>query len=140
MNTLSLKNTIIGLVAVFMPLIVVFLLLSNAHTASAEAPGGLNAQVSTSSSIVVGPQSNVYLFGTTTRETSFQCAGRVISTTGQPIMLSFAAMSSTSLSQTIGFQQAASTTVAYNGGIYGCGYMMARGLNASTTITIMETH
>lgn len=140
MNTFSHKNTLVGLVAVFMPLFLAFFLLSNTHTASAEAPGGLNAQVSTSSSITVGPQSNVYLFGTTTRETSFQCAGRVISTTGQGIMLSFASMSSTSLTQANGFYQPASTTVAYNGGLYGCGYMTARGIGASSTITIMETH
>lgn len=110
------------------------------NSAHAMAPTGLNAQVATSSTITVGPLNNVWSgFGTTTRETAYSCASRVISTVGQPIMISFASMSSTSLSQTVGFLQAASTSVAYDGGLYGCGYLTIRGLNASTTITLMET-
>jgi mitochondrial fission protein ELM1 len=109
------------------------------NKASAEAVPGTAATVATSSTLAVGPGNNMYAFGTTTREGNYQCAARIISTTGQPIMISFASLSSTTLSQTVGHQQAASTTVAYDGGIYGCGYMTIRGLNSSTTITTAET-
>lgn len=116
------------------------LILSGASKAGATAPAGLNAQVATTSTVSVGPLNNVYALGTTTNESRYQCAARIISTAGQPIMISFASLSSTTLSQVVGFQQVASTTVAYDGGLYGCGYMTIRGMTASTTITIGETH
>ena len=116
--------------------------LAEAPRAQASAPIGLPATVATSSTLSVGPQNNVWTgLGTTTptAEARQQCAARIITTVGQPIMLSFGAISSTTLSQTVGHQQAASTTVAYDSGLYGCGYLTVRGLNASTTITITET-
>lgn len=130
-------QAVLGLILAAVIVLSAVVALSN--QAKAEAVPGTVATIATSSALVVGPQNNVYAFGTTTREGNYTCAARAISTTGQPIMISFASLSSTTLSQTVGFQQAASTTVSYNGGTYGCGYMTIRGLNSSTTITVMES-
>lgn len=110
-----------------------------AHVAAAATPAGYPAQVATSSTLAVGPQNNVYAFGTTTRESAYSCAARVITTDFQPIRISFASLSSTTLTTSVGMYQPASTTVAYDASLYGCGYMTIRGLNASTTLTIMQT-
>ena len=118
-----------------------FIILNEVKSANAEAPFGLHATVASSSQLTVGPGNNVWSgFGTTTNEGTQICAARIISTVGQPIMISFASLSSTTLSQTSGYIQAASTTVAYDGGLYGCGYMTIRGLIASTTINVAQTY
>lgn len=109
------------------------------RVAEGAAPIGLWATAATSSVVQVGPGNNTYIAGTSTRETNYSCSARVITTAAQPIMLSFSSISSTTLSQTSGIYQPASTTVAYDGGIYGCGYSTVRGLSGSTTISILET-
>lgn len=115
-------------------------ILAEAQRANASAPIGLVATVATSSTLAVGPQNNMFAFGTTTaNEGRYQCDSRIISTVGYPILISFASLSSTTLSTSVGHLQTASTTVAYDGGLYGCGYMTIRGLYASSTITISET-
>lgn len=142
MKTLRENQNIVSLAAVFLVVAVLLALLITSRPSIVEgaAPFGLNARVATSSTLGVGPQNNVATgFGTTTNEALYQCAAREISTVGQPIMIAFSSAGSTTLSQTVGFQQAASTSVVYDGGLYGCGYMTIRGLNASTTITIQET-
>ena len=117
----------------------VFLFGMFPRNASASAPAGLQAQVATSSTVAVGPQNNMIIAGTTTRETNYTCAARIVTTDVQPIRVSFASLSSTTLSTSVGALQPASTTVAYDGGLYGCGLMTARGLYSSTTITVTET-
>lgn len=97
------------------------------------APAGLASTMATSSTISVGPQAVTALYTSNT-----YCTSRVISTVAQPIMLSFNAMSSTTVSGVSGHYQAASTTVSYDSGEYGCGLMSAYGFNASTTITKSE--
>lgn len=108
--------------------------------AYASTTSGLPARVATSSTIFVGPN---LVTATTSRTTLFTadgtCVTRVISTVGQPILLSFDNVSSTTPNGATGFIQAASTTVAYDSGQYGCGLVSAYGYSASTTITIMET-
>lgn len=113
--------------------------LESPKVASAANPAGYPAQVATTSILAVGPQANMYAFGTTTRESAYNCSARVISTDYQPIRISFASVSSTTLSTSVGIYQAASTTVAYDAALYGCGYVTVRGLNASTTIQLVET-
>lgn len=107
--------------------------------ASAATPPSIPAQIATTSILAVGPSNNMYAFGTTTRESAYGCAARVISTDFQPVRISFASLSSTTLSTSVGVYQAASTTVAYDASVYGCGYVTVRGLNASTTIQLVET-
>lgn len=105
-----------------------------------EAAQGIASVLSTTSTAVVGPQSGTLLFP----EKSF-CAARIISTGSNPIMLAFTsailtstATSTTNPSGSNGFQQAASTTVAYNSGLYGCPAVTAYGFTASTTVSIAE--
>lgn len=136
------KNILLALVALLSCVgfaIVVGISFYSPEKVDAAAPPGIAPQVATTSRMVVGPQQNVFLFGTTTNESRYQCASRIITTAGQPIMLSFGTVSSTTLSATYGHLQAASTTIAYDASIYGCGYMTAYGYNASTSITVTET-
>lgn len=138
------KNTFLGLTFAFVAMLatIISIVSFGPMFAGATAPAGLNAQVSTSTQVTVGPQANTAMpFGTLgAGESRWQCAARVISTGQQAIMISFASISSTTLSTTNGFWQPASTTVAYDGGIYGCDYMTIRGLTASSSINVMETH
>lgn len=97
--------------------------------------------VATSSSATVGTSTKpTILFSA-----SDTCSSRIISTTYQPIMLAFGRLSvaTTSLDQSIGHIQTASSTVAYDSDIYGCGRVYAVGIDifrekASSTVTITE--
>lgn len=86
-------------------------------------------KVATSSTIQVGPQGVTTLFAT-----SSVCTGRAVSTTIQPIMLSFSG--AILPSATVGHFQGTSTNSFYNNGDYGCGAVTAYGFVASTTVTI----
>lgn len=101
-----------------------------------EAPSGLNSSVATSSTVIVGPDIWVNLFATTT-----PCTSRIVTTYSQPVTIAFSTSSAyvtaTSTPDT-GHIQSASTTVAYDSGIYGCGRWVAYGVEASTTVTISE--
>lgn len=70
------------------------------------------------------------------------CKARVIGTKATPIVILFGDptngnLASTTLTGETGFVQGASTTVAYDSGIYGCGRWTAYAA-ASTTITVSE--
>lgn len=91
---------------------------------------GVVAQVATSSAIQIGPQVAVTLFAE-----NEVCSSRVISTVAQPAMISFS--NDVTPNGITGHLQAASTTVAYDSGIYGCETVKAFGF-ASTTITKTE--
>lgn len=99
------------------------------------APAGLYTSYSTTSQATIGPQERLaFLYPLT------DCTSRVISTVGSAIMLSFNTSSSTATSTVSGTQgvvQAASTTVAYDSEIYGCGVVAGLGF-ASTTISIIQ--
>lgn len=140
MTTLH-RSLLIALVALALAATIAFAIVGLSYTprVNASAPIGLPAQVATSSTLAVGPSNNMFAFGTTTRESAYMCAARVITTDFNPIRVSFASLSSTTLSTSVGFYQAASTTVAYDGGLFGCGYVTVRGLTGSTTIQLMET-
>jgi hypothetical protein len=101
--------------------------------ALAAAPNGLRAVLATTSTQIVGPQSINKLFSADNT-----CNSRVITTYANPIMLSFDALSSTSPSGINGHLQPASTTVAYDSALYGCGLWSAWGFTASTSPTISE--
>ncbi len=135
----NMKNIAFIVATVFMLLFCAVVISMRAQPAGASAPVGLAAKVATTSQLTVGPGNNIGAFGTTTREYTYSCAARIISTVGQPIMISFSSIGSTTLSQTLGHQQPASTTVVYDGGQFGCGRVTIRGLNASSTITVTET-
>lgn len=101
------------------------------------APQGLSSVLAIATTTVVGPQENKTIFSS-----GRQCTSRIISTVAQPIMITFGDpvngdLSSTTLSGSIGHTQLASTTIAYDAGIYGCGRWSAYGY-ASSTITTVE--
>lgn len=94
-----------------------------------EARSG-TAIMATSSTIQVGPQEDKTLF-----TSNYSCASRVISTQAQGVMLSFSSTINPGGAE--GHWQAGSTTVAYDGAIYGCTTVTAYA-GASTTITTAE--
>lgn len=106
--------------------------------ADASAPSGLASSQQYATTTQVGPQ-----YDQTVAAANPNCAARIIGTQAQPIMLIFADptngdISSSTISQSVGFIQAASTTVSYDSGIYGCGRVIGYAA-ASTTITVAET-
>lgn len=100
------------------------------------APSGLAGTIATSSTVIVGPDVEVNLFSTTT-----PCLARIVTTYSQPITIAFSTSSAyvtaTSTPDT-GHLQTASTTVAYDAGVYGCSRWVAYGVEASTTVTVSE--
>lgn len=124
----------------FLPVLLLFLVGSVLWfgTAQGAAPAGIPATQRVATTTSVGPQETKTLFAA-----NAACSARIIRTQGEPIYVLFADptngdLASTSLTAVAGFYQAASTTVAYDSGLYGCGRMVAESL-ASTTITIAET-
>jgi len=99
------------------------------------ATPGLYSTVASSSETRVGSTSADTIFTTTDG-----CTSRVISTTGRAIMLSFGSTTPTAV---VGHVQSASTTVAYDSEIYGCGQVRAYAYEAgaatpSSTIGLIE--
>lgn len=84
------------------------------NLAHASAPSGLIATMASSSSPVVTTTASLVIATST-------CTARIISTTASPIMITFTDAQGKLPSAVSGFLQPASTTVAYDGGIYGCG-------------------
>lgn len=125
----------LGIASILAIGLLVFGIMSfQAKTVKAGAPSGLPATMATTSSVIVGPGNAMTLFATSTA-----CATRVISTVAQPIMLTFTDNAGQSPTGIFGHLQAASTTVDYDSGLYGCGLVKAYGFVASTTITISES-
>lgn len=110
------------------------LYLLSTTRAHAEAPSGLYATVATTSVFTVNTTASL-VFATTT---GGGCAARTISTTASPIMIGFSDNQGFVPSALQGFLQAASTTVIYNGGLYGCGAVRVYSFVAGA-ITVMET-
>lgn len=120
------------------------LLLKPVHDVLGESFTGTASNVRIATTTTVGPQ------GTDVVKTQIfagnaQCKSRVITTDGtSAIRISFkdipgaGNVGSTTIGASIGHLQAASTTVEYNSGIYGCGTWNAWAW-ASTTLTLTET-
>lgn len=122
----------------------VVLLLQPFNNVNGAAFTGQNAQLQFATSSVVGPQdADKTIFNDSG---SNGCKSRVVSTWGgSAIMINFGDpaadrvnnISSTTVSGSIGHWQAASTTVAYDGAIYGCGRWSAYAY-ATQTLTVSE--
>ena len=108
---------------------------------------GVPASIDDVRPVVVGKLSPVILFRAST-STPNACSSRVISNPAQALLLKFATTeeavlnndrkSGPLLSGTVGLPQAASTTVNYDSNVYGCGFVSALGMEASTTIMVGE--
>jgi hypothetical protein len=99
----------------------------------ASAPSGLKSTVATSSNPTIGTTAGI-LFATSTN-----CSSRIITTSAQPIMLTFSDNQGKVPTGSFGHLQGASTTVAYDSGIYGCNAVKVYAF-ASEVVTITETN
>jgi len=95
------------------------------------AVDGVNAVAFTTASSSVGIYTASTLFASSTT-----CTSRVISTNQGAINLSFDP--NFTPTATAGYAQPASTTVAYDSGIYGCGITKAYAIIATSTVTYGE--
>lgn len=137
--TTHIKNYAIALLGI---LLIAFcaVIYSPAQNALGESFTGTVSRLDIATSTSVGNQAvpAIRLFTTNT-----DCDARVISTTGSHIFISFGEpitpgnIASTTLANGVGHIQGASTTVAYDSGLYGCGQWHAWA-PATTTITIAE--
>jgi hypothetical protein len=100
-------------------------------TANASAPSGLPATVATTSNptVTATPGRN---FATST------CATRIITTSASPIMITFSDFQGDVPTGSFGHLQAASTTVAYDSGQYGCNAVRIYSFT-SQSVTLTET-
>lgn len=98
----------------------------------AAAPSGLPSSVATSSNRTWTAASEV-AFATTTN-----CASRIIGTRGDAIRIVFSDINGETPSASVGFPQAASTTVVYDSGLYGCGQVKIYSY-AAQVINLAET-
>lgn len=111
----------------------VCLIVSSTPKTFASAASGLKATLATTSAEVLPSQTVTTIIATSTN-----CAARVISTTDKEIMLTLDDSQNLSPTATFGYKQLASTTVAYDSGIYGCGRVKVYSYGA-TNITVGES-
>ena len=114
----------------------IFFALNDPQQIKAEATSGLPATLATSSARQVGTSTTPTILA----QGNNVCTSRVISTTNQPIMLSFGfaydqngVYGTTTLSQNQGIFQGASSTVTYDSGLYGCGTTSAISVGSDVT-------
>lgn len=117
------------------------LLFNTQNTATGAGYLGFSVYQQFATTTTVGPQA-VKATTIFAEKTDGSCKSRVIGTKATPIVILFGDptngnLSSTTLNGTTGFVQGASTTVAYESGIYGCGKWTGYAA-ASTTITVSE--
>ncbi len=118
-------STIVATVAA-----IAFVYIQLPELVHASAPAGLQATLATSSNPVV-TNTAATVFATST------CAARIVSTTGNSaIMITFTDKDTPS--GLFGHWQAASTTVAYDSGQYGCGKVKIYSFS-SQNITVSES-
>jgi len=104
-------------------------LLQGARFAGASAPPGAPGYIATSSNPLVVPNTAIVLISTST------CNARIISTATTTLMLTFTDKDTPT--GTFGTLQAASTTVVYDSGQYGCGQI--RGMsNSGGYVTVID--
>lgn len=129
----STLSTILLAVAILFVGIVV--LIKPTDTLTAGGWIGFQSHLQSATTTTVGPQAKTTLFAD---QTSATCHARVVTTNASAIRISFdeaTGFGAAQLNGLKGHTQLASTTVAYDAGIYGCGAMTAWGY-ASSTITI----
>lgn len=96
----------------------------------ASTPPGLASTVATSSNPILAANTATVLISTST------CNARIISTASTTLMLTF--RDTDTPTGTFGVFQAASTTVAYDSGQYGCGQVKGYA-NAGGYITVIDS-
>lgn len=131
-------KSLVSILAVIVSVVVLFVVLFVGKEQNLKgAPTGLYSTLSIATTTAVGKQEVKTLFSS-----NKQCTGRVITSVAAPLMIIFGDptngdLASTTLSGELGHLQAASTTVMYDSGTYGCGRVSAYAFS-STTITHTE--
>jgi hypothetical protein len=113
------------------------LLLKPIDNAFGGAFTGSASYLQTATTTTVGPQTKITI---ASAQTDGSCKARVITTNYTGVFLSFGdttGFGSTTLANGVGHWQPASTTVAYDGEIYGCGHLTGYA-TASTTLTVSQ--
>lgn len=124
------KNTI-ALASIVLALFAIALFVFNSpYPVSASAPSGLQASIATTSNPTV-TSTAVLVFATSS------CAARTISTSASPIMITFSDNQGKVPTGSFGTLQAASTTVTYDSGQFGCGAVKIYSFT-SQVITVAE--
>ena len=126
----SLKFLVIGGIALLA--LIAYILGLRQPMAFGSAPSGLPATVATSSVNTFAALGVNSLFATSS------CAARVVTTQGGYLELTFSDYAGQSPSATFGHYQAASTTVQYDSGLYGCGLFKGYS-NVAQVVTVTET-
>ena len=139
----KLEKTLLYAVSLAVIFLLAIWLWSLSPKAFSSAPSGLPATITDFKEVSVGPS----LGGETIlTHTSPNCVSRIISTGVNAVMLRFSsstvsngvATSVPKVSGNFGHLQLASTTVAYDGGIYGCGGISAFGFTSTTSVYFTE--
>lgn len=116
--------------AILAVLVVAF---SSTNERFGEAPSGIAATFATSSAYVAGTTEN-RLFATTTA-----CTARLVTTTSQGVMITFSEKNAIVPTATIGHWQAASTSINYDAGVYGCdSWRVFGGGGGNSNLTVAE--
>lgn len=123
-------------VAAFLAAIALILWASQMEKAQGGAPSGLYSTISTTSQVTASSSARVIM------ATSTNCASRIITTKASAIMLAFTDDNQGGVpfnpTAALGHLQAASTTVVYDGALYGCNAIKAFGYIESD-LTVSET-
>ena len=127
---ITLQRSTIYLIAALIALFAVFLLISP-KTPALGAANEVQATVATTSNDVLGTTASL-IYATST------CGARIISTGTSAIMLTFSDAQGAVPTGVNGIWQAASTTVSYSNGTYGCSAVRAFSYTTATT-TVVET-
>ena len=108
---------------------IAYLAGSRVPSARGAAPSGLPAGTTTQSTVIASTTAGFF-----TKPNSV-CSSRVISTASSSIMITFGSTTPTGIN---GHWQGASTTVAYDSGLYGCGMWSIWGTSLGSIVTVTE--
>lgn len=128
MTHTSYKYGMIG--AIFIAALVCLMAIAF-RPAFASAPSGLPANLTSAASLTVSTTA-LQLAATSTT-----CSARIVSTGNSAVMLGFSAYAGTTTTGSVGVWQGASTTVAYDSGLYGCGQLSAYSYTSSLVDVIV---
>jgi len=136
MKSQTLSITLFSIALLSLALVLLF---KPVHDAFGSAFTGQASHLQSATTTVVGnqavPPKTIFA-----NDTTDSCKARIITTRESAISISFGdttGFGSTTLTGASGHIQLASTTVAYDSGIYGCGLWTAYGY-ASTTLTVSQ--
>lgn len=93
---------------------------------------GIVPTLSTTSAEIIGTTPVVAIASST------GCASRIISTTNKPVMITFDQTNGATPTGIFGILQNASTTVAYDSVLYGCGAVKMYGFDSASNVTVLE--